>query len=150
MFDSVPDWRLPCLIMSFQSISFFRDFSIMIHLISHAIGSVFNSRFKCSSPLRQLRVISFTLLLPIWSRIKQWVPVALYALESLTSWINFRSDVSCLVMTDGRRYILSWPLVFLKEANFRVKGDWSWIGRCTRTFQITCFSQMADWEVLDG
>ena len=147
---SVCDWLLPWLIMSFKPVPFVRDFSIVIHLISHAIASMLYSRFKCSSPLRQLRVISFSLLLPIGSRIEHWAPSVRNALESLTSWINFRSDVFRIVMTNGCRYILSRPLVFLKEANFRVEGDRPGISSRASAFQITCFGQSATREVFDS
>ena len=147
---SVCDWLLPWLIMSFKPVPFVRDFPIVIHLISHAIACMLNSRFKCSSPLRQLRVISFSLLLPIGSRIEHWAPSVRNALESLTSWINFRSDVFRIVMTNGCRYILSRPLVFLKEANFRVEGDRSGISRRASAFQITGFGQSAAREVFDS
>ena len=148
---SVCDWLLPWLIMSFKPVPFVRDFSIVIHLIGHAIACMLNSSFKCSSPLRQLRVIiyiSIILLLPIGSRIEHWAPSVRNALESLTSWINFRSDVFRIVVTDGCRYILSWPLVFLKEANFRIEGNRSRISSCTRSFQVTGFGQNATREVL--
>ena len=77
------------------------------------------------------------------------MPSAFDALESFTSWINFRSDVPRLVVTAGCRYILAWPLVLFEEANLRVEGDRARISRCTRTLQIADFAQRTR-EVFHG